>query len=159
MKRLISLFISVLIVMSTQVYAFEDVPDDASYLEDIESAVEAGIVNGVGDERFAPDEYVTVSQFVLMLNRTFGFSDNIGVDDVLTVENACYLLDECLAQYRKGREGSISTGSIKTMLSWHYRLFREAERQNVIESFINTGRNMIFGLYKKKRYVEKKRGG
>lgn len=96
MKRLISLFISVLIVMSTPVYAFEDVPDDASYLEDIESAVEAGIVNGVGDERFAPDEYVTVSQFVLMLNRTFGFSDYIGVDDVLTVENACYLLDECI---------------------------------------------------------------
>lgn len=61
MKRLISLFISVLIVMSTPVYAFEDVPDDASYSEDIEFAVEAGIVNGVGDERFAPDEYVTVS--------------------------------------------------------------------------------------------------
>ena len=71
----------------------------------------------------------------------------------------CYLLNECLAQYRRGREGSISTENIKTMLSWHYRLFREAEKQNIIESFVNTGRNMIFGLYKKKRYVEKEKNG
>ena len=67
----------------------------------------------------------------------------------------CYLLDECLAQYRKGRPGSVSTHSIKTMIGWHYKLYREAEGQSVIASLFNTCRNMIFGFYKKKRYVLK----
>ena len=65
----------------------------------------------------------------------------------------CYLLDECLAQYRKGRVGSISTNSIKTMIGWHYKLFREAEKQGRLRSIINTGRNLFFGFYKKHKYV------
>lgn len=65
----------------------------------------------------------------------------------------CYLLDECLAQYRKGRVGSISTNRIKTMIGWHYKLFREAEEQGRIRSIINTGRNLFFGFYKKHKYV------
>lgn len=60
-----------------------------------------------------------------------------------------YLLDEYLAEYRKGRKGSVSTHSVKTMIRWHYRLYREAEKQNAIVSFFNTGRNLLFGLYKK----------
>ena len=67
----------------------------------------------------------------------------------------CYLLDECLAQYRKGRAGSVSTHSIKTMIGWHYKLFRKAEKQSVVQSVANTGRNLIFGFYKKHKYVER----
>lgn len=67
----------------------------------------------------------------------------------------CYLLNKCLAQYRKGRQGSVSTHSIRTMIGWHYKLFHEAERQNVIVSSLNTCRNMVFGFYKKKKYVKK----
>ena len=67
----------------------------------------------------------------------------------------CYLLDEELALYRRGRAGSVSTHSIKTMIGWHYKLYREAEGQNPVEALINTGRNMLFGFYKKKRYVKK----
>lgn len=67
----------------------------------------------------------------------------------------CYLLDEYLAQYRKGRSGSISTHSIKTMIGWHYRLYHEAEKLTKLSSFVNTGRNLLFGFYKKKRYVKK----
>ncbi len=67
----------------------------------------------------------------------------------------CYLLDEYLAKYRKGRVGSVSTQSIKTMIGWHYKLFHDAERQNAVRSLINTGRNMVFGVYKKKVYVRK----
>ena len=67
----------------------------------------------------------------------------------------CYLLDEYLAQYRKGRIGSVSTHSIKTMIGWHYKLFREAEKKSVAMSIVNTGRNLVFGFYKKKRYVRK----
>lgn len=67
----------------------------------------------------------------------------------------CYLLDEYLAEYRKGRKGSVSTHSVKTMIRWHYKLFREAERLGTIQSVINTARNMVFGFYKKRRYVER----
>lgn len=67
----------------------------------------------------------------------------------------CYLLDEILGQYRKGRVGSVSTHSIKTMIGWHYKLYREAEDMGILSSLFNTGRNLVFGFYKKKRYVRK----
>lgn len=66
----------------------------------------------------------------------------------------CYLLDEEMALYRRGRAGSVSTHSIKTMIGWHYKLYRDAEKQNPIAAMFNTGRNMVFGFYKKKRYVK-----
>lgn len=65
----------------------------------------------------------------------------------------CYLLDEVLAQYRKGRAGSVSTHSIRTMIGWHYMLYHEAEKMGKLESLFNTGRNLLFGFYKKKKYV------
>ena len=67
----------------------------------------------------------------------------------------CYLLDESLGKYRKGRVGSISTHSIVTMIKWHYRLFYEAEEMGKFESLFNTGRNLVFGFFKKKLYVRK----
>ena len=66
----------------------------------------------------------------------------------------CYLIDEILAKYRRGRAGSVSSHSIKTMIGWHYKLFREAEGMGKVKSLINTGRNLMFGFYKKKRYVK-----
>lgn len=68
----------------------------------------------------------------------------------------CYLLDSCLAKYRKGRAGSISTNSIMTMIYWHYKLFKNAEKKGRIESEIFTFRNLICGFYKKKKYVCRK---
>ena len=65
----------------------------------------------------------------------------------------CYLLNECLAHYRK-RKGSISNQSKLDLVKWHYRLFREAEKQNVIESAFNTVRNVGFGVMKKVFYVK-----
>lgn len=67
----------------------------------------------------------------------------------------CYLLDEVLAEYRRGRSGSISTHGYKELIKWHYRLFKNAEKKNSIESLFNTGRNILFGIYKKKRYVRR----
>ena len=67
----------------------------------------------------------------------------------------CYLLDEYLGQYRRGRDGSVSTHSIKTMIGWHYKLFHEAEKMGMVESLVNTGRNLMFGFYKKKKYVKR----
>lgn len=67
----------------------------------------------------------------------------------------CFLLDEILGQYRKGRIGSVSTHSIKTMVGWHYKLYHEAEDMGILSSLFNTGRNLVFGFYKKKRYVRR----
>lgn len=67
----------------------------------------------------------------------------------------CYLLEECLAKYRRGRTGSISNQSIPTLIKWHYRLFREAEKMGAMRSAFQTIRNLVFGFYKKIRYVEK----
>ena len=65
----------------------------------------------------------------------------------------CYLLDECLAKYRRGREGSVSTQGYITLIKWHYRLFHEAEGMNPVASLFLTGVNILFGLYKKMKYV------
>lgn len=67
----------------------------------------------------------------------------------------CYLLDETLAIYRRNRTGSISSHSVKTLIRWHYDLFRKAEKQSVMLATFHTARNLVFGFYKKKRYVKR----
>ncbi len=67
----------------------------------------------------------------------------------------CYLLDECLAMYRRGRQGSVSSHSVSTMIKWHYKLFRDAEKMGVIASLWHTGVNLVCGFYKKLKYVKK----
>lgn len=67
----------------------------------------------------------------------------------------CYLLKENLAFYRRGRSGSVSSHSIRKMIIWHYKLYKDAEGQNALFAAFNTLRNMVFGFYKKKRYVKK----
>ena len=66
----------------------------------------------------------------------------------------CYLLPEVLAKYRRGRAGSVSTHGISTMIGWHYKLWREAEKRSVIASLWLTGVNLVCGLYKKMKYVK-----
>ena len=67
----------------------------------------------------------------------------------------CYLLDEELALYRRGRAGSISSHDFKKLIKWHYKLYREADHRNALVSAFNTVRNLVFGFYKKKKYVSK----
>lgn len=69
----------------------------------------------------------------------------------------CYLLPEVLAKYRRGRAGSVSTHGITTMIGWHYKLWREAERKNPVAALWYTGVNLVFGFYKKLKYVRKSR--
>lgn len=69
----------------------------------------------------------------------------------------CYLLNEYLALYRRGRKGSISTYGYKTLIKWHYKLYRDAERLSTMHSFINTCRNLAFGMWKKIKYIQRMR--
>lgn len=66
----------------------------------------------------------------------------------------CYLLDECLAKYRRGRSGSISNHSYFALIRWHYKLFRVAEEMSPIFSILMTFVNLMCGVYKKVRYVK-----
>ena len=66
----------------------------------------------------------------------------------------CYLLDEVLAKYRRGRVGSVSTHGYGTMIRWHYKLWQEAEGMNAIASLFWTCVNLVCGVYKKIVYVK-----
>lgn len=65
----------------------------------------------------------------------------------------CFLLNETLARYRK-RSGSISNHGYIKLIKWHYKLFREAEKNNPISSVVLTVRNLLFGVIKKVKYVK-----
>ena len=65
----------------------------------------------------------------------------------------CYLLCEKLALYRR-RAGSISRHGYGKLIKWHYKLFREAEGKNPVSAAFLTVGNLVFGLYKKIRYVK-----
>ncbi len=67
----------------------------------------------------------------------------------------CYLLNECLARYRRGRVGSVSSHGILTMIGWHYKLWHEAEGKNPIAALWYTGVNLVCGGYKKLNYVKR----
>lgn len=67
----------------------------------------------------------------------------------------CYLLDETLAKYRRGRAGSISSHNYKKLIVWHYKLFGKAEHRNCVSSALLTANNLFWGLIKKYRYKEK----
>lgn len=66
----------------------------------------------------------------------------------------CYLLDESLAKYRRGRAGSISTHGYVTLIKWHYKLFRVQTRMNPLAAFLATCLNIVCGFYKKLRFVK-----
>ena len=65
----------------------------------------------------------------------------------------CYLLPEVLAKYRRGRNGSVSSHGITTMIGWHYKLWHEAEKRNALVAAYYTALNLVCGLYKKLKYV------
>jgi len=65
----------------------------------------------------------------------------------------CHLLDENLARYRI-RGGSISRHSKLKLIKYHYLLYKNGEHQSVLKSSVNTARNMMWGIYKKIRYVK-----
>lgn len=67
----------------------------------------------------------------------------------------CYLLPEVLAKYRRGRSGSVSSHGITTMIGWHYKLWHEAEKRNALVASYYTCLNLVYGFYKKLKYVKK----
>lgn len=67
----------------------------------------------------------------------------------------CHLLDKCLAKYRRGRTGSVSTHGYTTMVRWHFKLWHEVMGMNVLGCLFWTGMNLVCGMFKKLYYVKK----
>lgn len=65
-----------------------------------------------------------------------------------------YAFDEVLSKYRV-RKKSISHDSFKKLVKSHYDLFRVGESMNPVSSFVFACLNMLFGAWKKIKYVEK----
>lgn len=66
----------------------------------------------------------------------------------------CYHYGKELAMYRK-RSGSISNHGYGKLIRWHYKLFKEADHKNSVAAAVLTVQNLIFGCWKKVRYVKK----
>lgn len=73
----------------------------------------------------------------------------------ISTKSKCYLLDEPLAKYRRGRKGSVSTQRLGTLIKWHYKLFHESEGKPWLSSIIHTCVNLLCGLYKKLVFVKR----
>lgn len=93
-KRIISLALSVLLVftlMSGTVGAasYSDVNGSDWFYEAVNYCTEKGLMNGVGNDRFAPQDTMTRAQFVTILGRMDGvnqsdYTGNGGFTDVVT---------------------------------------------------------------------------
>ncbi len=68
----------------------------------------------------------------------------------------CYLLNETLAKYRKGRTGSIRTIKTSRLITWYYKMYRLCEKKCVIPAWYCTFRNVFFGVLKKIVYEKRK---
>lgn len=81
-KRLTTLLLTLTMVMSMSVSAFAaapdfvDVPDSHWAASSIRWCADNNIVNGVGDNKFAPSDALTGAQFSVMLARTF-YADDV----------------------------------------------------------------------------------
>ena len=67
----------------------------------------------------------------------------------------CYLLREELAQYRRGRAGSVSSHGYGKLIEWHYRLFRQADGRGPLVAACFTVRNLFFCVWKKLFFVKR----
>lgn len=65
----------------------------------------------------------------------------------------CYLLNKPLAKYRH-RTGSISNHSYKSLIIWHYKLFRLCDKRTPFVSCVFTIRNIAWGAFKKLKYLK-----
>ena len=73
--------------------AFSDVPEDAYYKKAVNSAAAEGILSGMGDGRFCPDEFITAQQAAVILTKAY--ENKVGIkitygnfaDDLTDSEN------------------------------------------------------------------------
>lgn len=97
---------------STECYVsdFDDVPDDAWYSESVAYAAENGIVNGVGDGLFAPEQNVTREQIAVIL---YNYSQKLGKAEETSADLSVYVDNDKLSSWAKdAMEWAVGEGVI-----------------------------------------------
>gem|GEM_PF-4853925 len=84
------------VAVNRNAQAFDDVPRDSTYYDDVQKAFAAGLIVGVGDNKFLPNAPVSREQLVTMMGRIFGlYNDNTSILSGIYEDNA-------LATYGRG---------------------------------------------------------
>ena len=100
MKRLLSILLTLAAALSFAVPAlassYADVDDGAWYAESAEALREQGIMNGVGNDRFGPDETFTRAQLATVLYRMAGSPAVTGEDSFADTEDGTWYADAVL---------------------------------------------------------------
>jgi hypothetical protein len=63
---------------------FSDIPTDSWYKEDVYKAYAAGIIEGLGDKYFAPDELITREQMATMVMRAYEYATGEKLGEIVT---------------------------------------------------------------------------
>lgn len=74
---------------------------------------------------------------------------------LLSEKTDCYLLNKCLASYRKHIQGSISSGKKTKLFKYHIDLYKKLYGFGKFKSFLYSIRNVCFYFYKRVKYVKK----
>lgn len=76
---------------------------------------------------------------------------------LLSEKANCYLLNECLASYRRHTSGSISSGKKSKLFKYHIELYKKLYGFGKVKAFLYSFRNVCFYYYKRVKYVKKVR--
>ena len=97
MKRFLSLFLALVLLLGIVPTAaasggFTDVPEDSWFSEAVEYAVNMGLMNGMGNNKFEPDTHMSRAMLVTVLWRYAG-SPKEGTNSFTDVKNGQWYTD------------------------------------------------------------------
>ena len=98
---------------------FTDVSKESYYSKPIAWAAENGIVNGIGENRFAPNDSITRQDFVVILYRyatKMGFDTNLKNGNILGYEDANSISEYAVPAIKWAVERGIITGRTEDTL-------------------------------------------
>ena len=100
---------------------FADVPADAYYEKAVLWAVQNGIVNGVSETEFAPDQWIQREQIAAMMHRLAkvkGYDVSVGEDtNLLSYEDAERISEYAIPSMQYAVGSGMINGKTETMLA------------------------------------------
>ena len=112
-------------VLAAPADRFDDVLEDAWYVEDINYVIQNNLMNGMSDTFFGPDDLMTRGQFVAMLGRLAGVEDASITDPQKTVFNDVNATDYYASHVAWASELGIVKGIDETSFAPNANVTRE----------------------------------
>lgn len=81
------LVFGITILNTTDIYGFTDLEEDNQKTEYIEDFSNRGLINGYADGTFRPKANITRAEFLTLINRTFGFLEEVDTEIVFSDVN------------------------------------------------------------------------